>query len=75
MTIYNLVIAEEYNDKTTGEQKTYWHRVGRAFSHESGTGHTLRIPPGVALSGKVLMLEQGEKEPESAKDAFNEDAE
>ena len=72
MTIFNLIIPEEYTDKKSGEIKTLWHRVGRAFPHESGQGFTLRIPEGVSITGKVLMLERNAKEPESAAEAFDE---
>jgi hypothetical protein len=44
MTIYNLVIPEERTDKETNEVKTYWHRVGTAFSQKSGNGFNLIIP-------------------------------
>lgn len=71
MAIYNLVIPEERTDKQSGEVKTYWHRVGSAFPHEKGKGFSLVIPEGVSISGRVLMLERGQKEPESAAEAFN----
>ena len=74
MTFFNLVIPEEYTKKDTGEVKTQWHRVGKAFSHESGKGFTLSIPEGVAITGKVLMLERNAQEPDSAAEAFDENA-
>ena len=73
MTIYNLVIPEERTDKQSGEVKTFWHRVGSAFPQKSGQGFALVIPDGVAISGRVLMLERGQNEPESASEAFNEE--
>lgn len=72
MTIFNLVIPEEYTDKKSGEIKTMWHRVGSAFSHKSEKGFNLIIPDGISLSGKVTMLERGAKEPDSAAEAFDE---
>lgn len=74
MTIFNLVIPEEYTDKKSGEIKTLWHRVGSAFPHQNGQGFSLIIPEGVSISGKVLMLERGAKEPDSAAEAFDENA-
>lgn len=71
MTIYNLVIPEERTDKQSGEVKTYWHRVGTAFTQKSGKGFNIVIPEGVSISGRVLMLERGASEPESAAEAFN----
>ncbi len=55
MDVYNLVIPEEYNDKSTGEVKTSWHRVGKAFSNE-GDGFSLLIPEGVSITGRVQMV-------------------
>lgn len=70
MTIYNLLIPEERKNKTSGEVKTFWHRVGTAF--ESKKGFDLVVPEGVSISGRVKMLPRDEKEPESAASAFNE---
>lgn len=56
MNVYNLLIPEEYNDKSTGEIKTQWHRVGKAFSQEKGEGFDLVIPSGVSITGRVKML-------------------
>lgn len=72
MNIYNLVIPEERADKASGEVKTFWHRVGSAFSQKSGQEFALVIPEGVSISGRVLMLERDAKEPENASDAFND---
>lgn len=72
MTIYNLVIPEERTDKASGEVKTYWHRAGTAFPHKKGNGFDLVIPEGMSISGRVVMLERGQKEPESAAEAFND---
>ncbi len=74
MAIFNLVIPEEYTEKKSGEIKTMWHRVGSAFPHESGKGFTLRIPEGVAITGKVMMLERDQKPPETAAEAFDENS-
>lgn len=72
MTIFNLLIAEERKDKGTGEVKTFWHRVGSAFSHKQGEGFNLVIPDGMSISGKVIMLPRSAKEPDSAAEAFND---
>lgn len=71
MGVYNLVIPEERKNKTTGEVKTYWHRVGTAFKNQ-GESFSLVIPEGVSISGRVLMMERTAKEPDSAAEAFNE---
>ncbi|MEO1187607.1 MAG: hypothetical protein AAFW60_00935 [Pseudomonadota bacterium] len=72
MTIYNLIIPEERTDKSSGEVKTFWHRVGTAFPHNNGNGFNLVIPEGMSVSGRVLMLERTAKEPDSAAEAFND---
>lgn len=40
-----------------GEKKTFWHRVGAVFPHKTGDGFNLVIPPGLSISGKVVLLE------------------
>ena len=72
MTIYNLVIPEERKDKETNEVKTYWHRVGTAFSQKIGNGFNLIIPEGMSITGRVLMLERNAKEPDSVAEVFGE---
>lgn len=72
MTIYNLVIPEERTDKETNEAKTYWHRVGTAFSQKSGNGFNLVIPEGMSITGRILMLERNAKEPESVAEVFED---
>lgn len=71
MTIYNLLIPEERTDKESGEVKTFWHRCGSMFENK-GDGFTAVIPEGMSLSGRVVILPRGAKEPDSAADAFNE---
>lgn len=61
MTVYNLLIPESYEDQN-GEEKTQWHRVGKAFPKKEGDGFDLVIPAGVSLSGRVVMLPRKEKE-------------
>lgn len=73
MTIYNILIPEEYTDKQSGEVKTYWNRVGTMFENK-GEGFTLRIPEGVSITGRVVVLPRGAKEPDSAASAFEEQA-
>lgn len=46
-----------------GEKKTLWHRVGSVWPHKSGPGMTMMIIPGVALSGKVVIMPVKDDEP------------
>ena len=59
--IYNLLLAEERSDDN-GEVRTYWHSAGTAFPHKNGDGFNLVIPPGMSLSGRVLMLPRKTRE-------------
>lgn len=74
MTIYNLYITEDYTDKSTGEEKTNFTRVGSGFPHKDGKGFNLVIPDGIALSGRVMVRERkdGDKPDAGAAEQFNE---
>lgn len=48
---------------SSGEQTTYWHRVGVAFRHKEGNGMNIVITPGIAVTaGKLVLLEPKEKD-------------
>lgn len=52
---YELVIFEKFTSK--GRTKYKPHRVGAGVSASKATaGYTLFIPPGVSISGRVLMV-------------------
>ena len=59
--IYDALIAEEYTDKKTGEEKARFHRVGTLFPAKDGDGFNLEIPPGLSLSGRVLCRPRKDK--------------
>ena len=58
-TVHDLVIANEYEDGD-GKPRQKYTNIGIAFENEN-TGYSLLIDPGIAVSGKVLMLPKGEK--------------
>lgn len=58
-TVHDLVIANEYED-SEGKPRQKYTNIGVAFENEN-TGYSLLIDPGIAISGKVLMLPRGEK--------------
>lgn len=60
--IMNLLIPEERTDKSTGEAKTFWHRVGSVFPQKNGNGFNVVIPEGMSVSGRLVMLPRGEKD-------------
>ena len=59
--IFNVMVVEERTDKSTGEVKNFFHRVGTGFSHKDGQGMNLVIPEGISLSGRVLIRERTAK--------------
>ncbi len=75
MNLFNIYITEDYSDKTTGEDKTNFTKVGTGFPHQDGKGMNIVIPEGIALSGRLLVRERkaNEDKPDGkAADAFNE---
>lgn len=55
MTTWNIVVAEEYEIKGTGEVKTAYHRVGVAFELKQG-GLRCVLPQGIGLTGDFLIF-------------------
>jgi hypothetical protein len=51
---HTAFLAQEYEQ--AGEKKTMWHRVGSVWPHNTGNGMTLVITPGMAVSGKVVIM-------------------
>ena len=39
------------------KERTYWNRVATAIPNGDGKGHNLVIPPGVTLSGTIVLRE------------------
>ena len=56
---FNVYVTEEY--EKDGEAKTRWNRVGSAFLHEKGQGMNVQIAPGIAVSGRIVILPPTEK--------------
>lgn len=55
MTTWNIVVAEEYENKTTGEIKTAYHTVGAAWELKKG-GFSCKLPKGIGLTGDFLLF-------------------
>lgn len=55
MTTWNIIVAEEYEIKGTGEVKTAYHRVGVAWELKSG-GFRCKLPAGIGLTGDFLIF-------------------
>ena len=60
MEIYDLLIPEDYQSADDG-QKTKFYQAGVAFKNDKSEGFTLKIPEGMSLSGKVLMMKRKDK--------------
>lgn len=51
---YKAFVVEE---KDGDEDKGFWNRVGSAWPHKDGKGFNLVIPPGIAVSGRIVLRE------------------
>lgn len=40
----------------------YWHRVGTAWKHSDGKGFDIVLPPGMSLSGRIVIRERKPKD-------------
>ena len=52
----------------SGVTKTYWTKVGAAWPHKDGKGLTVTIAPGISVSGRVVLREWTEEQPQSHDD-------
>ena len=60
MSAWNIIVAEEYEVKGTGEVKTAYHRAGVAFQNKQG-GFNCKVPKGMALTGEFIILPRKER--------------
>ncbi|HBR2683288.1 hypothetical protein U4P19_00160 [Klebsiella pneumoniae] len=58
--VYNVYVAQESQPDSQGEKNTYWTKVGVAFSHNGKPGLNIFLTPGIAVSGKLVLLEPRE---------------
>ena len=54
-TYLNVLKPELYLDDN-GVEKTSFVKVGVAFPHDSGRGFNLKVTPGIAVSGELVVL-------------------
>lgn len=54
---YKVVDPEDGSDR-----KATWHGVAALWRHKSGAGLDMLIPPGITISGRIVILERKEKE-------------
>ncbi len=60
-TPHDILLTETYTDKSTGEEKTKYTRVGVCFALPNG-GLSGQITEGLALSGKFIIKERTAKD-------------
>lgn len=68
-----VFITQKLEATQDREEKTLWHRVGTAFKHKSGEGFNIELIPGVAVSGKIVILPITEKSNGSVSQSYNLD--
>lgn len=71
MTAWNIIVPEEYENKSTGEVKTQYHRVGVAFQNKQG-GFNCKLPQGIALTGDFIILPRKERAADDGTDYEND---
>ncbi|HCW3116842.1 hypothetical protein [Citrobacter amalonaticus] len=59
--VYYAYIAQESQPDAHGEKNTYWTKVGVAFAHQGKSGLNIILTPGIAVSGKLVLLEPPEE--------------
>ena len=59
--IYHVFVTQESQPDAQGEKNTYWTKVGVAFSHNCKPGLNIVLIPGIAVSGRLVLLEPREE--------------
>ncbi len=57
--IYHVFVTQESQPDPEGEKNTWWTKVGVAFAHHGKPGLNVVLTPGIAVSGKLVLLEPG----------------
>jgi len=55
--VYLAYVTQESQPDPQGEKNTYWTKVGVAFAHNGKPGLNVMLTPGIAVSGKLVLLE------------------
>ncbi len=55
--IYHVFVTQESQPDSQGEKNTWWTKVGVAFAHHGKPGLNVVLTPGIAVSGKLVLLE------------------
>ncbi|HFO1718722.1 TPA: hypothetical protein ACHI9W_004067 [Klebsiella pneumoniae] len=57
---YQVFVTQESQPDVQGETNTYWTKVGVAFAHNGKPGLNIVLIPGIAVSGRLVLLEPRE---------------
>ncbi|HDL7024079.1 TPA: hypothetical protein PXM49_003727 [Yersinia enterocolitica] len=55
--IYHVFVTQESQPDPQGEKNTWWTKVCVAFAHHGKPGLNVVLTPGIAVSGKLVLLE------------------
>lgn len=58
--VYFAYVTQESQPDSQGEKNTWWTKVGVAFAHHGKPGLNIVLTPGIAVSGKLVLLESRE---------------
>ena len=61
---YNVYVTQEVPTDENGGKNTYWTKVGAEFAHNGKPGLNIMLVPGIAVSGKLVLLEPKEDAPQ-----------
>lgn len=61
---YNVYVTQEVPTDENGGKNIYWTKVGAAFAHNGKPGLNIMLVPGIAVSGKLVLLEPKEDAPQ-----------
>lgn len=61
--LYYVYIIQESQTEVPGEKNTWWTKVGVAFPHKNKPGLNIILIPGIAVTGKLVLLEPREDAP------------
>ncbi|MCL0525807.1 hypothetical protein M3A01_23245 [Klebsiella pneumoniae] len=59
--VYYAYVAQESHPDSQGEKNTWWTKVGVAVTPHGKSGLNIVLTPGIAVSGKLVLLEPREE--------------
>jgi len=55
--VYHAYVTHESQPDASGVRNTFWTKVGVAFAHHDKPGLNIVLTPGIAVCGKLVLLE------------------